>query len=58
MLSLFEKNKTFKPRKKLEATNPRYELHKLANEILKATLGAGEKERASFTFVVLHRYVP
>jgi len=41
MLSLFEKNKTFKPRKKIEPTHPRYELHKLANEILKATLGAG-----------------
>mmetsp|Transcript_8586 Transcript_8586/g.21359 ORF Transcript_8586/g.21359 Transcript_8586/m.21359 type:complete len:215 (-) Transcript_8586:174-818(-) len=42
MLSqLFDRNKTFKPKKKLEPSNPRYELHKLAQETLAATLGTG-----------------
>lgn len=44
MLSLFERNKNF--RKKVEPMHPRYELHKLANEILKATLGAGDLREA------------
>lgn len=46
MLSIFDRNKTFKPRRKIEAANPRYELHKLAHEVLKASLGAGDLREA------------
>jgi MOB kinase activator 1 len=46
MLSIFDRNKTFKPRRKIEASNPRYELHKLAHEVLKASLGAGDLREA------------
>mmetsp|Transcript_6898 Transcript_6898/g.12354 ORF Transcript_6898/g.12354 Transcript_6898/m.12354 type:complete len:216 (-) Transcript_6898:1342-1989(-) len=46
MLSLFDRNKTFKPRRKVEVGGSRYDLHKLAAEILKASLGAGNLREA------------
>jgi MOB kinase activator 1 len=48
MLSIFDRNKTFKPtrRGKAESANSRYEVHKLAHEVLKASLGAGDLRAA------------
>jgi MOB kinase activator 1 len=45
MLSIFDRNKSNKvlrSRRKAEPSNPRYEMHQLAHEVLKATLGAGD----------------
>eukprot|EP00189_Rhodosorus_marinus_P009432 CAMPEP_0184738686 /NCGR_PEP_ID=MMETSP0315-20130426/1358_1 /TAXON_ID=101924 /ORGANISM="Rhodosorus marinus, Strain UTEX LB 2760" /LENGTH=220 /DNA_ID=CAMNT_0027206605 /DNA_START=80 /DNA_END=742 /DNA_ORIENTATION=- len=46
MLSLFDRNRTFKPRKKIEPSNSRYEVHRKAQEVLKQTLGAGNLREA------------
>lgn len=46
MLSIFDRNKTFKPRRKQDASNPRYEMNKLAQEVLKSSLGAGNLRQA------------
>lgn len=46
MLSFLERNKTFKPRRRPDAGNPRYDLMKLAGEIAKASLDAGNLREA------------
>lgn len=46
MLSIFDRNKTFKPRRKLDLSNSRYELSKLAPEVLKASLESGNLREA------------
>ncbi|CAN8077232.1 unnamed protein product [Agarophyton chilense] len=46
MFSVFDRNKTFKPRRRTEASNARYEVHKLAHEVLKASLDTGNLREA------------
>lgn len=46
MFSVFDRNKTFKPRRKIEASNARYEVHKLAHQVLKASLDTGNLREA------------
>lgn len=47
MLSLLNRNKTFKPRRRADgADNPRYELAKLATDILATSLPAGDLREA------------
>ncbi len=47
MLSHFlDRTKTFKPRRKTETGNPRYDLQKLSQEVLKASLPAGNLREA------------
>merc|ERR1711871_1067288 len=44
--SLFDKNKTFKPKKKFQKGSKLHDLHKYAEQTLKATLGGGNLREA------------
>ncbi len=46
MLSFLDRTKTFKPRRKPDASVPRYDLLKLAGEVAKASLDAGNLREA------------
>ena len=46
MLSFLDRNKTFKPKRKAESANPRYDLQKLAQEVLKSSLATGNLREA------------